>query len=565
MNFDDPRLARLIEELVDRRMRAYARNELPAIKYGVVADSPNVETRKVSVYLDGQGEPSGGFAYSGSVPVLGDHIRVGISPRGDRYVDAILKPASVQLYDVREYGAIGNDNADDAAAIQAACDAADASGGGIVFFPAGTYTLSRGIRLGKTTSLWGVGGSLDAGLGASRLRITHATNPGIYYSGTAGGSYCKGFSIAGLVIETAGTAAAIRIERAVEYRLEDIYLRGTDGGGQGNGIELVDCFSVVASNVRSHLFVNGSAWLVQSTGITQPGQILLDSCAGRYAPVGFDFDGVGGVMDSIEMRSCIVTDCTTSGVSIHGTGGHRNYRINDIHIENSSTTNTETGILVSGNDVPNVKIDGAFLWGLKTPINISGTVNGLTVERVYANTNGHAAPAAVILNVSNAAARAVDIGNIINGGNTYGGLVADASDAVTRRKRFAGSLPGAFQASANLALAQAIADVAGATVTATPIVNERWIVVAIFDFNITVATAGLCTGTVDFDGAGVGGTALFDPNNGVGRATVSTVTTVSAGAGVAHTVKLRAQKANATGTATAQAANTRMVVYRTTE
>lgn len=54
------------------------------------------------------------------------------------------------FYDVKAFGAVGDGVADDTRAIQAALDAATASGGGTVFLPAGSYRVStrrqRGVR-----------------------------------------------------------------------------------------------------------------------------------------------------------------------------------------------------------------------------------------------------------------------------------------------------------------------------------------------------------------------------------------------------------------------------------
>lgn len=45
------------------------------------------------------------------------------------------------VYNVKAYGAVGNGSTDDTAAIQSAIDACKAAGGGIVWFPSGTYKL----------------------------------------------------------------------------------------------------------------------------------------------------------------------------------------------------------------------------------------------------------------------------------------------------------------------------------------------------------------------------------------------------------------------------------------
>jgi Pectate lyase superfamily protein len=71
-----------------------------------------------------------------------------------------------QLFDVRDFGAVGtgtaNSPSDDTAAINRAISAANADGGGIVFFPRGVYRVTSTIHI--TTphiTLRGVGGGLD--------------------------------------------------------------------------------------------------------------------------------------------------------------------------------------------------------------------------------------------------------------------------------------------------------------------------------------------------------------------------------------------------------------------
>jgi hypothetical protein len=63
----------------------------------------------------------------------------------------IATPKILTFVNVRHYGAAGNGVTDDTSAIQAAIDAAGAAGGGIVFFPAGTYLVNTSTVAGGTT------------------------------------------------------------------------------------------------------------------------------------------------------------------------------------------------------------------------------------------------------------------------------------------------------------------------------------------------------------------------------------------------------------------------------
>src|SRR5512139_859894 len=46
------------------------------------------------------------------------------------------------VFNVLDYGALGNGSNDDTAEIQAAMDACNSAGGGVVYFPPGTYLVS---------------------------------------------------------------------------------------------------------------------------------------------------------------------------------------------------------------------------------------------------------------------------------------------------------------------------------------------------------------------------------------------------------------------------------------
>lgn len=56
--------------------------------------------------------------------------------------------ANDTLVNVLDYGATGNGTTDDLASIQSAIDAANARGGGVVFFPPGQYRISNQLNLG---------------------------------------------------------------------------------------------------------------------------------------------------------------------------------------------------------------------------------------------------------------------------------------------------------------------------------------------------------------------------------------------------------------------------------
>ena len=88
---------------------------------------------------------------------------------------ANLLKLGVGIFNVKAYGAVGNDSTDDTAAIQAAVDAANTAGGGIVFFPQGVYKIQTNpIKLysGTTPSIVGYSSITMMGVGTSAAGST---------------------------------------------------------------------------------------------------------------------------------------------------------------------------------------------------------------------------------------------------------------------------------------------------------------------------------------------------------------------------------------------------------
>jgi len=90
------------------------------------------------------------FAARKSSSILPDFSYVGYH-RGE---DAIPSP-NLKIFDVTAYGAIANDDSSDKQAIVKAIKAAEANGGGIVFFPKGRFLINEDGDDGKTINITG--------------------------------------------------------------------------------------------------------------------------------------------------------------------------------------------------------------------------------------------------------------------------------------------------------------------------------------------------------------------------------------------------------------------------
>ena len=72
--------------------------------------------------------------------------------------DRVRKPAKFDLFNVQDYGAVGDRKADDTEALKKAIEAASANGGGIVFVPDGEYRITEALNLGEGVELRGNSG-----------------------------------------------------------------------------------------------------------------------------------------------------------------------------------------------------------------------------------------------------------------------------------------------------------------------------------------------------------------------------------------------------------------------
>ncbi len=75
---------------------------------------------------------------------------------GFEFPEAIYKPESADLYNVRDFGAKGDGAQDDSRAFQKALDTAAKKGGGTVYVPVGKYVLKSGIVVPEKIELRGV-------------------------------------------------------------------------------------------------------------------------------------------------------------------------------------------------------------------------------------------------------------------------------------------------------------------------------------------------------------------------------------------------------------------------
>lgn len=143
------------------------------------------------------------------------------------------------MFNVREFGAFGDDDANDVAAIQLAIDTAVQAGGGVVFFPAGRYRINAAVTIPVMTDKSVI-------LKGSGMRST-------YIKPITNGQTAIRFGAA--TPDNSGTSTNV-----TRYcGMEDLSVDGSAGSGTMIGVQLTEMHSGWMRNCIIEEFTTGSS------------------------------------------------------------------------------------------------------------------------------------------------------------------------------------------------------------------------------------------------------------------------------------------------------------------
>ncbi|HEY1179928.1 MAG TPA: glycosyl hydrolase family 28-related protein [Phytomonospora sp.] len=177
--------------------------------------------------------------------------------------------ASAPIFNVTDYNAKGDGTTDDRAAIQAAIDAASAVGGGIVFFPKGTYLLGATLNVPSGILLRGQSRR------TSTLKVTALNTSAVTFLGASAASTVVQTGVAHLALTgpgkaAGGTGSGIFIKWvSVDLLLDSVWM--TAWGN--HAVESVDSYSM--SFVRCLFDSNGADGF---NGSTNQNNLTFDRC-----------------------------------------------------------------------------------------------------------------------------------------------------------------------------------------------------------------------------------------------------------------------------------------------
>lgn len=133
------------------------------------------------------------------------------------------------VVNVKDYGAVGDGMHDDTAAIQAAIDTAEASGGGIVFIPAGTYIVSSTLVVDRSRVH-----IVGAGMGATTLKASaFVTGTILRFTGlsTTSRNFYSLIQNLGIDGNNCSGALGLHLKWTSLFRLINVFITNCPAGG----------------------------------------------------------------------------------------------------------------------------------------------------------------------------------------------------------------------------------------------------------------------------------------------------------------------------------------------
>lgn len=304
-------------------------------------------------------------------------LMVGSPALGHRsvYRDGAWRPVPNAVFDVRDYGAKGDSTTDDRASIQAAIDAANTVGGGVVVFPASAtdYLIASPLTLSSGVILRG------AGRRKTRVRV-NATSVN--------------------AVNLVGTSAA---SSKTMTGIEDLAFIGPGKTAGGTGIGLnVKWVKYGCTFARLQVYGFASHGIAFEDSYTCSFQdLLIDSCGG---------DGIHALtnVNACDFRGILAFDCGGSGIQIVGGAGNR---IGGCDLESNDAYGLDLryvyGTMVEGNYFELNALANVYLHH-KT--GTADKCNGVTLVGNYLG-GGSATPDGILVDGAN---RTTIVGNTLN-------------------------------------------------------------------------------------------------------------------------------------------------------
>lgn len=269
-------------------------------------------------------------------------------------VDPAVVPQDPGIYNVKSYGATGDGSTDDATSIQAALDAANTAGGGVVLVPEGTYKVNTGLTVYGGTILRGTGrGQRFSTFSSETGTIIIAGASIVLVTTTANAAGAGGAVIEDLLLDGANLATTVLSMQGIRDACRNTTItRGTTYGVVNNVTGVAE---QLMSNVIITMDSQGTAgWYVQSGSDSNYHNVIVHGCA-----VGILIESGGHQFSHIHPYPSPISPTVTDWlVDINNTGDNFfvNCHFDQVHKADRAQVRIRTG---SGADES--ALDNAFI------------------------------------------------------------------------------------------------------------------------------------------------------------------------------------------------------------
>jgi hypothetical protein len=250
--------------------------------------------------------------WNDSAGTLGTDFKVSIGGAAAINLSTAFGNFSGMFFNVKSaaYGAVGDGVADDTSAIQAAIIAAQAAGGGIVFFPTGTYRTTTALSVtGASIAFMG------SGANASQLLIDHASNGLISFTGSAALATFQGLTL-GPKQASSGTMLNVTVGMSIRF---DSCLIGNAFLTTGIGLSCNTASGAVAVCVGCIFQVGGSAQFI----VTSQGMAACYACRFVFPATAYGVtawsSSKGALAIGCWFEASLVTSGTFTGIAVGAT------------------------------------------------------------------------------------------------------------------------------------------------------------------------------------------------------------------------------------------------------
>ncbi|HEX5591386.1 MAG TPA: glycosyl hydrolase family 28-related protein [Candidatus Limnocylindrales bacterium] len=271
------------------------------------------------------------------------------------------------LVDARGYGAVGDGEANDTAAIQAAIGAAAADGGGLVYLEPGTYLVSQ-LKLAANVALHG------AGTGRTTVRAIGDDGLPTIVARGVGGVEISNLTVVGRgVAGGRGDEILVNLVDAIDARVIDVHIDRAqgiglqvEGSGSSNGV--YEDVRITNTFIRGNGFHGVAFWFYAGPHHNRVEGLTTDTSDGP----GLMLDAGTTVGAGAEVADNVLTDITVlraarhpGGAGVVLAGASRNslirFRIDDTAAHNTvalTIQQDQTGVPAEHNLIAEGTISG---------------------------------------------------------------------------------------------------------------------------------------------------------------------------------------------------------------